>query len=294
MKKNSLFGSFLLLIASFIWGTAFVAQSVAMDHLGPFTFGGVRYLLSFFTVLPIAIYTSKKRSEIKITKRSAIGGTLCGVFLFAGATFQQFGILYSTVSKAGFITTLYIVIVPIISAFVFKNKVAKKTVIAVIIAVVGFYLLTMSSQFVISLGDVLLFIGSIFWALQIITIDRVVRHEDPLVLLIIEFSVTSILSFVFALLFESITISSIVNAIGPILYAGILSGGIAFSFQMFGQRTTEPVIASLIMSLESVFASLGGVILLSEVLSTKEIIGCILIFVAIILAQVKIKKKKPT
>lgn len=293
--KNKFFGNLVLFITAIIWGSSFVAQRKGMDFLGPFTYVAARYLLSFIFIYVLFIY-SKKKKKVEDIKRfkgsSVLSGIICGLFLFTGTILQQYGIVYSTASKAGFITVLYIVIVPILAAILLKDKISIQAIVCVVIAVIGFYFLSIKSDFTISKGDILLFIGSIMWAMHIIAVAKFAKNSDTLVLISTQFFVTFFISLIFAFIFEEINISDIEKAIIPILYAGVLSGGVGFSLQIVGQKYTNPTVASLILSLESVFAAIGGALILNEVLTTRELIGCIIIFVAVIFAQIPFKSKE--
>lgn len=293
VKKQSALGPLFLVGAALIWGLAFVFQRSSMEHIGPFTFGALRYALSALCLFPIAY--SKRNREIPIAKDPTIRwGVVCGLLLFAGTNLQQLGLVYTTAGKAGFITALYIVVVPLLSGFFLKRHVSMQSWLCVGVATLGFYLLSIHGGFHIELGDFIIFIGVFFWAGHIFVIDKGVGSMEPLLLSLVQMVVASVLSFVLALTFESISISGIKGALGAILYTGILSGSIAYTLQMYGQRHTEPTLASLIMSLESVFAVAAGYLFLNEVLSFQESLGALIIFVAVILAQVPLGRRKET
>lgn len=291
-------GSIMLLITALIWGTAFVAQSEGMNYVQPFTYNAVRTLLGGVVLIPIIIafkkLTSKDDppSESTNSKKDTVtGGICCGILLFAASSFQQSGIKYTTAGKAGFITALYIVIVPLLGIF-FGRKTALKTWLCAGIAVIGFYLLCINGGFSVSKGDLLVLVCAVFFAMHIMVIDHFnAKKADGMVMSCIQFFTAGLLMIPCMFMFESPDISSIISARNSILYAGIMSSGIAYTLQIIGQRYTAPTVATLLMSLESVFAALSGWLILSEKLSTKEFIGCVVVFAAVILAQLDIKTK---
>lgn len=286
-------GPIFLLGAALIWGLAFVFQRTSMEHIGPFTFGAFRYGLSALCLLPFAY--PKRNKEIAITKDPTIRwGILCGLFLFVGTSLQQTGLVYTTAGKAGFITALYIVVVPLLGGIFLKQHVSIQSWLCVLLATVGFYLLSVRGGFSIELGDFIIFIGVFFWAGHILVVDKGVSRMEPLLLSMVQMIVASVLSLVLALVFETINLVGLQGALVAILYTGIFSGSIAYTFQMYGQRLTEPTLASLIMSLESVFAVAAGFLFLNEVLSLREGLGAIIIFVAVILSQIPLGRRKET
>ncbi len=281
----------MLLTASIIWGTAFVAQSEGMNYVEPFTYNALRTLLGGFVLIPIilAFKTAEKRKNALKTqysmKSTAVGGICCGIFLFIASSFQQAGIAYTTAGKAGFITALYIVLVPLIGIF-FRRKVPVRMWLFVAIAVIGFWLLCIKENFSISRGDVLVLICAVFFAGHIMVIDYFnSKNTDVMVMACVQFFTAGILMTAGMFLFEKPSAEGIISAKYTILYAGIMSSGAAYTLQMIGQRHTEPTVATLLMSLESVFAALSGWLILHERFSVKEFTGCILVFAAVILAQ---------
>ena len=293
MKKLQIRNSFLLLITATIWGCAFVAQSVGMDYIGPFTFSAIRALMgSAFLVPCIWILDKKKKnasekgSHRTADRRELLkGGLACGLVICVAANLQQFGLMYTGVGKSGFLTALYIVIVPILGIF-FGKKPGKKLCIAVVLAVVGLYLLCMKAgNFGLEFGDILLLLGSFAFSVHILVIDYYTERVDGVKLSCIQFFVYGVLSAVLTLLFEQPSISAVCQAAVPLLYTGILSCGVAYTLQIVGQKGMNPVIASLIMSLESVISAIAGWFILGQSLSTREIAGCAVMFAAIILAQ---------
>ena len=286
-------GNIMLVFTALIWGTAFVAQSVGMDYVGPYTFLFARSIIGGIFLIPCMFFLRTFNKNDKIEKKMnkderktlIKGGILCGIMLFVASSFQQCGIQYTTVGKAGFITALYIIIVPILGIFL-KKKAGIKIWIAVLISVAGLYLLCINESFSINKGDFLIFICALFFAMHILVIDYFSPKVDGVKMSCIQFFVCGIISAVFMFIYEKPEIGTIINAYVPVLYAGVMSSGIGYTLQIIAQKDTEPVIASLLMSLESVFAVLGGWVILHQVLSTKELIGCLLVFVAIIIAQI--------
>ena len=274
--KNGL----MLLLTAFIWGTAFVAQSVGMDYLEPFTFNGVRSLIGGAALLPCIWILQKLNGRSKDTgtkKDLFTGGLACGVLLFAASSLQQIGIKYTTAGKAGFITAFYIVIVPVMGVFLHK-KIGWKIWLAVVLAV--------------GKGDILVFLCALVFAVHILVIDHFAPKVDGVKMSCIQFFVCGILSVPFMFALETPKITSVMIAWMPILYAGVLSCGVAYTLQILGQKNVNPAVASLLLSLESCFSVLAGWIVLGERLSIREMSGCILMFAAIVLAQVPEKKKR--
>lgn len=293
----------LLFITAVIWGVAFVAQSAGMDYVGPYTFNAVRCLLGGIVLIPCVFFltrsakkeqkkdgTASKMPVMDRPKDLLIGGLICGFMMFVSTTLQQVGIAYTTVAKAGFITALYIIIVPILGIFL-KRKAGLKIWISVVIALVGLYLLCMKGSLSLSKGDFLILICSICFAIHIMVVDHFTEKVSGTKLSCIQFLFAGALSSVLMFLFEEPHWADIGAAWLPICYAGILSCGVAYTFQIIGQRGTDPTIASLILSLESVVSVLAGWILLGETLSPREILGCVLMFGAIILAQINPRKQ---
>lgn len=296
MKKLQVRNSILLLLTATIWGCAFVAQSVGMDYIGPFTFTAIRSLIgSVFLVPCIWILGKFKNTEKQVEKTSVetqkdrkelfVGGILCGIVICVASNLQQFGIMYASVGKSGFLTALYIILVPVLGIFI-GRKPGKKICLAVCLAVIGLYLLCMKSGMLkIEFGDILLLLGAFTFSIHIMVVDHFTQKTDGVKLSCIQFLVCGILSAVAMFLFEKLSWTDIFTAWAPILYAGILSCGVAYTLQIVGQKGMNPTIASLIMSLESVVSAIAGWIILGQVLSAGEIAGCIIMFAAIILAQ---------
>ncbi len=291
--KNAL----ILVLTAFIWGTAFVAQSVGMDYLEPFTFNGVRSLIGGAALLPcIAILQKMNRKDgvgkepgsgdvRKERKDMVFGGIACGLLLFAASSLQQIGIQFTTAGKAGFITACYIVIVPVLGIFL-KKKIGWKVWAAVAIALAGLYFLCMTEKFTVGKGDVLIFACALVFSLHILVIDYFSPKVDGVKMSCIQFFVCGIASLPFMFLLETPKIGAMLNGWLPLLYAGVMSCGVGYTLQIIGQKDMNPAIASLILSLESCFSVLAGWIVLGERLSMRESIGCVLMFAAIILAQI--------
>lgn len=302
MKKQMISAAELLLTA-FIWGVAFVAQSVGMDYIGPFTFNCVRSIIGGVVLIPLILILSKgkkngetvstaiERTNYTYRKNTILGGICCGFFLAVASSFQQFGIMYTTVGKAGFITALYIVIVPILGIFM-KKKVAPIVWVSCVIAIIGFYMLSISGQVSINKGDILVLICAVLFSLHILVIDHFSPRGDSVAISCIQFFTSGIICGIGMFLFENPQIADIMAAYVPILYAGIMSCGVAYTLQIVGQKNMDPTVASLILSLESVFSALAGWLILGQSLSVKELIGCGLVFAAVLLAQLPQKSVK--
>ena len=282
----------MLFLTAFIWGTAFVAQSVGMDYLEPFTFNGVRSLIGGIALLPCIWLLHKLNGESKKEESGKvllIGGLACGVLLFAASSLQQIGLKYTTAGKAGFITAFYIVIVPVLGIFLHK-KIGWKIWLAVVLALAGLYFLCITESFSIGKGDVLIFLCALIFAVHILVIDYFSPKVDGVKMSCIQFFVCGILSLPFMFTIETPKAVAMTAAWMPLLYAGVLSCGVAYTLQILGQKNVNPAVASLILSLESCFSVLAGWIVLGERLSLRESAGCVLMFAAIILAQLPDKK----
>lgn len=295
MKKFSLKSSLLLFLAAFIWGVAFVAQSVGMDYMGPLTFNGARFLMGSLVLLPFVLLRRKQNKKAgrapASLKTTIIGGVCCGLALCSAALFQQYGIVYTTVGKAGFITTLYIILVPFFGIFL-KKRIPGKVWIGAVIAAAGMYLLCMSERLALSRGDTLVFICAILFSVHILVIDHFSPMADGVELSCIQFLTAGIIGSMGAILFEQPTLQCLIDGIIPLAYAGILSSGVAYTLQVIGQKDMDPTVASLILSMESVFSALAGWMILHQKLSGRELFGCVLVFMAVILVQLPEKKHK--
>lgn len=291
--KQQFRGSIALLFATIIWGSTFIAQSVGMDLIEPFTFQAVRNGLAVpFLMLVIFLFDSNKADYFRNWKDPQLwkGGVICGIALFLAAGLQQIGLVYTSAGKAGFITAMYIVLVPILGLFLGKRP-TPAAWISVIIATVGLYLLSCVGVTQINVGDLCLVLCALFFSVQITLIDRFAPLVDNLRLNCIQCLVCSALSAVCMFLFESPDTKLILDCWFPLCYAGILSMGVAYSLQIIGQKHLAATPASLIMSLESVFAALCGWLLLNETMTASEFTGCVLVFAAVILSQLPSKKK---
>ena len=291
--------SLLLLLTATIWGVAFVSQSVGMDYVGPFTFNAARSLIGAAVLVPCIALLKKiqKKDEgpeevhKKEDKRTLLrGGICCGVILAVASSFQQFGLLYTTVGKAGFITAMYIILVPLLGIFAGK-KVGLRIGVSVVIAVAGLYLLCMTESLRLEAGDILVLLCAVVFSFHIMVIDHFSPLVDGVKMSCIQFLTCGILCGICMFLFEAPKLSMILAAWKPVLYAGVMSCGVAYTLQIVGQKGMNPTVASLIMSLESVISVLAGFVLLHEVLSRRELFGCVLMFAAIILAQLPERKR---
>lgn len=294
-------GSLQLTLTALIWGVAFVAQSVGMEYVGPWTFNCVRNIIASIILIPIIFLINKLENKPKeetllnpsVRNSTIKGGIICGLFLCSASMLQQYGIVESSVGKAGFITALYIIIVPFLSLFLHK-KIGWNAWVSAIIAVVGFYIMSISGKPSIEHGDILLLGCAFLFSLQILAVDKCVIGSDAVALSWIQFLVSAIMSSIGMVIFEKPAMTDILTAWMPILYAGIMSSGIAYTLQIIGQKNVEPALASLLMSLESVFSALAGWIILKQLLRPKELIGCALVFTGVILAQLPSKISNDT
>lgn len=297
MKKLSIKSMILLVLTALIWGMAFVAQSVGMNYIGPFTFNCIRSIMGGLVLIPCILFFDKqekgkaKREKKEDSKTLLIGGICCGLALCIASNLQQIGIKYTTVGKAGFITALYIVLVPIFGIFL-RKKVSGRVWFSVAIAVVGLYLLCITDEFRIGKGDFFVLLCALVFTIHILVIDYFSPKVNGIKLSCIQFLVAGLLSGVPMLISEKPSFSTILAAWAPLLYAGIMSCGVGYTLQIVAQKDAEPTIASLILSLESVFSVLAGWIILGQTLAGKEIMGCVLMFAAIILAQLPTRNQE--
>lgn len=317
VKTHKLRNTFFLFLTAMIWGAAFVAQSVSMDYIGPFTFICLRSVIGGLFLIPVIIVldgirkknqnesanvvssentlynieTEEKQRLSWKNKQLIEGGIVCGILLFFANCFQQTGIQYTTVGKAGFITTFYIIIVPLIGLF-FKKYCGILTWIGVVIALAGLYFLCITQKLTIQRGDAFILCCSVLYAGQILAIDHYNPFVDGVKMSCIQFLTGGVLGAVFMFLFENPSVAMILSAAGPILYTGIMSTGVGYTLQIVGQKGLNPTVAALILSLESVFSALSGYVFLHQVLTTRELIGCVLMFIAIVLAQLPDIRRK--
>lgn len=289
--SNNLKGSIILLFAAIIWGTTFITQRLAAGMVGPFTFVFFRSIIAVFILFFISLFTSKKiKVEEGMEKNKVIMFTcLAGFSLFLASVFQQIGLETIEASKSGFITSMYMILVPII-AIIFKEKIKPYILVFAFIALIGSYLLSTTIGFSFGYGEVISFIGAIFFAFQIIFIDRSCKYINPFKFCMIQFIIVSFFSFFMMIIFEEPSLYGILGAIFYILYAGVLSSSFAYSLQIIGQKYAQATVASIVMSLESVVALIFGVIMLGEEMSDREIVGSILIFFSVICTQIPFEK----
>lgn len=276
----------MLWITAAIWGFAFVAQRAGMEFIGPFTFNGIRFLLGSASLVPLIFWMKfKQKSPSEKQKNVLLGGLLAGVVLFIGASLQQAGMVYTTAGKAGFITGFYVILVPIIGLFIGQH-ITRILWMGAFIALAGLYLLTVDGPFMLQYGDLLILLSAFFWAAHVQLINKLVDTHSALPLSAFQFAICGILSLVTASVFETITYNSILQATWPLLYGGLMSVGIAYTLQVVAQQHVHPVYASIILSFESVFAVIGGWLLLNEILSLRNLAGCIMMLVGMVMVQV--------
>lgn len=278
----------MLLFAAAIWGFGFVAQRLGMNYLEPFAFNSARFLLGSLSLLPLLWFLSRQKIKLETKPNHSLtkGGIICGLVLFVAATLQQYGLFYTTAAKAGFITGLYLILVPIIGILL-KHTTGLTTWLGALLAVIGLYLLSVNDNFTMSLGDTLIFIGALFWAFHILVIDHFSGRIDPIQLSAVQFLVCGLLSLGISLTIETPTLAGALAGWQPILFAGVVSVGIAYTLQVIAQKNAKPSHAAIIMSLEAVFAAIGGVWLLNESLSLRTWLGCGLMLAGMLLSQVK-------
>ena len=308
MKKW--YGYLLLLLTALIWGMAFSAQSAGMEHMGPFTFQSVRCFLGAFALLPVVLIRghlrakknaapagcrpndaqtadpAEKSGRPAVIRKKITGGLVCGTVLCVACCLQQIGIKYTTVGKAGFLTALYVLLVPFMGLIVFRKSVPRKIYLCVAAATFGLYLLNGSDGAGINIGDVFCILSAVGFAMHILVVDHFVQDIDGLELSCMQFFVSGIISGIPMLIVEAPAFSELIAGGLPLLYAGIVSCGVGYTLQIVGQKYVEPVTATLIMSLESVFALLGGALLLAQIPTAMELAGCMLILAAVLYAQI--------
>jgi len=285
-KSLSIFSA---LICTFIWGTTFIAQDTGMKVIGPYVFNGVRFFVGFLALVPFYLLLEKKNTYKVISKNKTkffYLSILIGLFLFFATVFQQVALLYTDVANAAFFTIFYVPMVPIIVFFLFKKNIHWSVWPSVILCVIGGYLLTNFHDATVRLGDTLVVIGAIFWSLHIIFIGKIIEEFNaPILIGLIQTMIVSVCSIILALLFEDFILKNILDQKIQILYAGILSGGIAFVFQIYAQKNISPAPAAIIFSLEGVFATIAAWIILSQILNLNNILGCSFILVGVLISQ---------
>ena len=307
MNGKTLRSSLLLFLTACIWGLAFVSQSKGMEVMGPFTFNGVRCLLGAAVLFPpvcFTVYKRKKKRESGCKKGSGIswktaltGGMFCGIVFTAASSFQQAGIAYTTVGKAGFITTLYIIFVPLLGLFL-KKKAPGTVYFGAVMAVAGMYLLCMTERFYLARGDVMVLVSAVLFAVHILVIDYFSPKTEGVLLSFMQLFVCGVCCTVMAFLFEKPSFYQLQNGLVPVLYAGIMSCGVAYTLQISGQKGMNPTVASLILSLESVVAAIAGFLAFKtgflktdQTLTSGQVLGCVIVFAAVVLVQLPIGKK---
>lgn len=310
--KKKVSGELMLTLMALIFGVSFVAQRAGMAYIGPFTFNGIRSLIGALVLVPVILIMDRQRNakgaaptEASVTSATAaeaqaearssgkyllLGGFWCGVVVFISSSLQQAGMIYTTAGKAGFITALYIVIVPILGLFL-KKKVRPILWISVILATTGLYILSVKEGFSIGWGDLLILLSAVGLSVHIILIDYFSPKTDPVKLSSLQFLVCGIISLPFMLGFETVSWAGIMESKIPILYAGVMSCGVAYTLQIIAQKRTEPTMTSLILSMESVIAVIAGILILGESISVRETIGSIIMFFGILLAQLPVEVK---
>jgi len=272
----------LLLFASAIWGVAFVAQRVGMRYIGPLTFNGVRFALGALALIPLAV--RGRTGPRQPVRPVLVGGLIAGLVLFCGTTLQQYGVVVTTAGKAGFITSLYVVLVPVLGLAI-GQRVDRLVWVGVMVCAAGLYLLSARGLTSLAPGDGLVLIGAVFWAVHVLVIGRLAGDLRPVELAVVQFSVVAVLSGAGAAMFEPVVWSAVLAATEPILYAGLLSVAVAYTLQVMGQTHAKPASAAVILSLESVFAAVGGWLLLGEMMGLRELTGCGLMLAGVLLAQ---------
>ena len=280
-------GTIMILLASFFWGTTFVAQMTGMDNLGPFSYAASRFTLGFIFLLIVWLTQTKNRQREKRAGKyhsGFIAGVGSGLFMFIASSLQQISMLYTTAGKAAFITCLYIVFVPL-GAVILGKLIRIENWLGAFLALFGLYLLAIHEDFTFQVGDAILFVSSFFWTAQILFIDRFASKVDALELSVSQIFVCMVLSFFAMLILESPKMDAITDAWLPIFYGGIMSAGVAFTLQVFGQKYAEPAAAAILMSFESIFGAVSSWIILGEIMSEREIFGCVLMFIGVIVTQ---------
>ena len=278
-------GELILLITALIWGFAFVFQSTAADYLGAFTFNGLRFLVGALSLLPIIFFASRRIDDKKCIKY----GIILGLFIAIAANLQQMAMSFTTSGKAGFITSLYMIFVPILGFVLFRYRANKNVIVALMLGVGGLYLIN-GASLSFEIGDLSLILCAVFFALQIIFVDRFAKDVNSVQLSFIQYLVAGLLSMILGFVFDDIDFSNILSGAPSILYTGILSTGVAYTLQIIGQKYTDPSVASIILSLESVVSVIGGYLFLGELLTPIEFSGCLFMFAGVLLAQRRSRK----
>ena len=283
----------MLLLAAAIWGFGFVAQRLGMESLEPFAFNGLRFMIGALSLLPL-IWFLQRRGRLKGGKdsgflpRALLGSSVCGGILFIAASFQQVGLLYTTAANAGFITGLYIVLVPVLGLLL-KHSTGSNTWIGCAVAAVGLYFLSVGENFSVTYGDSLQLIGALFWAMHILAVDHFTSRVAPVVLACGQFLVCALASFLVSLVLETTTMAGVQQAWAALAYAGLVSVGVAYTLQVLAQKHAHPAHAAIILSLETVFAAIGGILFLGESLSGRALFGCALMLLGMLISQLPLR-----
>ena len=291
---SALKSNLLLFLTAIIWGPAFVAQRAGMEDIGPFAFNGIRFALGSLSLLPLIYFQRRKKQSFKkkaTGKQMLHAGLLAGVVLFGGASLQQIGMVYTTAGNGGFITSLYVIIVPVLGLF-WRHKISKLTWIGGLLAVFGLYFLSVTESFTLAFGDALVLAGAFFWAGHVLLIGHYSKRIDVLILAALQFAVVAVLSLLVSAFYESTNWANVQAAAIPILYGGLMSVGVAYTLQIIAQQKARPSHAAIILSLESLFAAIGGILILNEALSIRIAIGGMLMLAGVIVSQLKIPSPK--
>lgn len=291
-SKLKILGNVLLLLAAAIWGTAFSFQRMGMDSIEPTTFNSARMILAAIAVTPFSFLVKKDSDvdKVEYDRNTLLGGVLCGLFLSAASILQQMGLVYTSAGKTGFITAMYMLLVPVFSLLLFRKKSPALVWLAVLLGLVGMYLLCIKEDFSLGRGDPYLMVCAVCYSFHIIFCGRYAKHGNPVGIAAIQFAVAALISTVLAFLTEQPTWDKIQKAAMPILYCGLVSGGVGYTLQTVAQKFTDPAVASILMSLESVFSVIAGMFILGERMPAKEAIGCAVMFAAVILVQLPARK----
>lgn len=291
MKKIK--STLLLILTAMIWGFAFVAQRYGSEHLGAFSFNGIRFIMGAVSLIPVIfIFEKDDIKDAKKLKKTFFAGIFAGLALFFASALQQMGVeMTQSAGKSAFITGLYTVLVPIASLILFKKRTNICTWIGVAFAVTGLYFISFSKRASVEVGDLVLLAGTIFWAAHILVIDHFVNDVSPLKFAFTQFVVCGMLGLISAFIFEQPLVENVKMAIVPLLYSGIMSAGVAYTCQILGQKDSDPTVATIVMSTESLFAAIGGAVILGETMSLRGYLGCAIMFAGIIVSQLEIKKK---
>ncbi|RCX09874.1 drug/metabolite transporter (DMT)-like permease [Anaerobacterium chartisolvens] len=288
--RKVLLSNLILLLAAIIWGFAFVAQRVSIKYVGPFTYNGVRFALGSLSLLPVMLLMKNKsvaEAQNKVQSKDLLHASIiAGIFLFTAASFQQIGLIYTSAGKAAFVTSLYIVFVPILGIFL-RQRISSGIWLGALMALAGLYLLCVTESLTVSKGDWLELAGAFFWAFHILIIGYFGKRVNVVKLSCIQFAICSVLSLAAALIFEKIELGTLMQAAMPILYGGIFSVGVAYTLQAIGQKNANPSHAAIILSMEALFATVGGALFLKEALVAREITGCVLMLSGMLLSQLQ-------